>query len=87
MVDEGRHGWFFPGFFLFPLFLFGVFFLIGGIFRGRGTLGRSRATGPVPGTTRDGAGSRSGRASGTSTNTANRTGLAGQAGPPPAPAA
>jgi len=31
-VDDGRP--FFPGFFLFPLFLFGTFFLIGAIFRG-----------------------------------------------------
>ena len=32
VVDQGRP-FFFPGFFLFPLFLFGMFFLIGGIFR------------------------------------------------------
>ena len=35
VVDQG-HPFFFPGFFLFPLFLFGTFFLIGGIFRARG---------------------------------------------------
>ena len=45
VVDEGRH--FFPGFFLFPLFLFGVFFLIGGIFRGAGRWG-GHGHGPGP---------------------------------------
>jgi hypothetical protein len=39
VVDDGRHGFFFPGFFLFPLVLFGLFFLIGGIFRGAGRWG------------------------------------------------
>jgi hypothetical protein len=39
VVDDGHRG-FFPGFFLFPLLLFGGFFLIGGIFRGAGRWGR-----------------------------------------------
>jgi hypothetical protein len=39
VVDDGRP-LFFPGFFLFPLFLFGAFFLISGIFRGAGRWGR-----------------------------------------------
>jgi hypothetical protein len=38
VVDEG-HPYFFPGFFLFPLVLFGTFFLIGGIMRGAGRFG------------------------------------------------
>jgi hypothetical protein len=45
VVDEGRH--FFPGFFLFPIFLFGTFFLIGGIFRGAGRWG-GKHHGPGP---------------------------------------
>ncbi len=66
VVDDGR-GFFFPGFFLFPLFLFGLFFLIGGIFRGAGRFGwrRPRTVTAGPGTTRAGAGSRSGPGSGT----------------------
>jgi hypothetical protein len=47
VVDEGRG--FFPGFFLFPLFLFGAFFLIGGIFRGAGRWGRHGPHGHGPG--------------------------------------
>ncbi len=39
----------FPGFFLFPLFLFGAFFLIGGIFRGAGRWGRHGPHGHGPG--------------------------------------
>ena len=35
VVGDEHHG-FFPGFFLFPLFLIGAFFLIGGIMRERG---------------------------------------------------
>jgi len=35
-VVGDRGPYFFPGFFLFPLFLFGAFLLIGGIFRGAG---------------------------------------------------
>jgi len=39
VVDDHSH-WFFPGFFLFPLFLFFlIFFVIGGIFRGAGRWG------------------------------------------------
>jgi hypothetical protein len=37
VVDGGPY--FFPGFFLFPLLLFGAFFIIGGIFRGAGRWG------------------------------------------------
>lgn len=50
VVDEGRA--FFPGFFLFPLFLFGTFFVIGGIVRGAGRFGRGgpgRGPGHGPG--------------------------------------
>jgi hypothetical protein len=40
-VVGDEHGGFFPGFFLFPLFLFGaVFLIIGGIFRGAGRWSR-----------------------------------------------
>jgi len=46
----GDHGpYFFPGFFLFPLFLFGLFFLIGGIFRGAGRYGKFGPHGHGPG--------------------------------------
>jgi len=45
VVDEGRHV--FPGFFLFPIFLFGTFILIGGIFRGAGRWGGTHH-GPGP---------------------------------------
>jgi hypothetical protein len=38
-VVGDRGPYFFPGIFLFPLFLFGAFFLIGGIFRGAGRWG------------------------------------------------
>ncbi|MEP6973199.1 MAG: hypothetical protein ABI869_03530 [Actinomycetota bacterium] len=38
VVDAGRP-FFFPGFFLFPLILFGMVFLIGGIFKGAGRRG------------------------------------------------
>ena len=71
VVGEGR-GFFFPGFFLFPLFLFGRIFLIKGIFMGAGRFGRGgpHGYGPDRGTTRAGAGSRSGRTSGTSASTA-----------------
>ena len=48
VVDEGRP-LFLPGFFLFPLFLFGTFFLIGGIFRGAGRWGRGGGHGHGPG--------------------------------------
>jgi hypothetical protein len=47
VVSDRDH--FFPGFFLFPLFLFGVFFLIGGIFRGAGRWGRPGPYGHGPG--------------------------------------
>jgi hypothetical protein len=47
-VDEGR-SLFFPGFFLFPFFLFGAFLLIGGIFRGAGRWGRHGPHGRGPG--------------------------------------
>lgn len=47
VVDEGRG--YFPGFFLFPLFLFGTFFLIGGIFRGAGRWGKGGPHGHGPG--------------------------------------
>lgn len=47
VVDEGRG--YFPGLFLFPLFLFGAFFLIGGIFRGKGCWGRGGPRGHGPG--------------------------------------
>ena len=46
VVDEGRP-FFFPGFFLFPLFLFGFIFLIGGIMRGAGRWGHG-GRGPGP---------------------------------------
>lgn len=39
VVDEGRHGLWFPGFFLFPVLLFGTVFVIGGIARGAGRWG------------------------------------------------
>jgi hypothetical protein len=39
VVGDGRPV-FFPGFFLFPLFLFGAIFLIGGMLRGAGRFGR-----------------------------------------------
>jgi hypothetical protein len=48
-VVGDEHRGFFPGFFLFPLFLFGVFFLIGGIFRGAGRWGRPGPYGHGPG--------------------------------------
>jgi hypothetical protein len=48
VVDDGRPV-FFPGFFLFPLILFGGFFLIGGIFRGAGRWGRGGPHGHGPG--------------------------------------
>ena len=48
------------GFFLFPLFLIGGFFLIGAIVRGGRRGHGSWGPGPVRGTTRAGAGSRSG---------------------------
>ena len=48
VVDDGRP-LFFPGFFLFPLFLFGAFFLIGGIFRGAGRWGKRGPHGYGPG--------------------------------------
>ena len=48
VVEEG-HPLFFPGFFLFPLFLFGAFLLIGGIFRGAGRWGRGGPNGHGPG--------------------------------------
>ena len=68
--DDGRTV-FFPGFFLFPFFLFGVFFLIGGMFRAAGGAARVTAiTAPGRGTTRAGSGSRSALASGTSASTA-----------------
>ena len=44
-VVDGGPG-FFPGFFLFPLFLFGVFFVIGGLFRGRRWGGHHGPGGP-----------------------------------------
>jgi hypothetical protein len=47
-VVGDEHRGFFPGFFLFPLFLFGAFFLIGGIFRGAGRWGPGRAARPRP---------------------------------------
>lgn len=43
------HPLFFPGFFLFSLFLFGAFLLIGGIFRGAGRWGRGGPHGRGPG--------------------------------------
>jgi hypothetical protein len=48
VVDTG-HPYFFPGFFLFPLVLFGTFFLIGGIFRGAGRFGGHGHGGKGPG--------------------------------------
>jgi hypothetical protein len=48
-VVGDEHRGFFPGFFLFPLFLVGVFFLIGGIFRGAGRWGRGGPHGYGPG--------------------------------------
>jgi hypothetical protein len=48
-VVGDEHRVFFPGFFLFPLFLFGLFFLIGGIFRGAGRWGRPGPYGHGPG--------------------------------------
>jgi hypothetical protein len=48
-VVGDEHRGFFPGFFLFPLFLFGAFFLIGGIFRGAGRWGRGGPHGYGPG--------------------------------------
>ena len=48
VVDEGRP-WFFPGFFLFPILLFGTFFVIGGIFRGAGRWGGHGHKGYGPG--------------------------------------
>jgi hypothetical protein len=59
VVGDGPRG-FFPGFFLFPLFLIGGFFLIGAIVRGGRRGHGSWGPGPVRGTTRAGAGSRSG---------------------------
>ena len=47
VVDTGSHGLWFPGFFLFPLFLFGAVFLIGGIARGAGRWGHG-PHGPGP---------------------------------------
>jgi hypothetical protein len=44
-----EHRGFFPGFFLFPLFLFGAFFLIGGIVRGAGRWGGGGPHGHGPG--------------------------------------
>ncbi len=41
VVGDGRAGFFYPGFLLFPLFAIGAFFVIGGIFRGAGRWGRS----------------------------------------------
>ena len=48
VVGDEHHG-FFPGFFLFPLFLIGAFFLIGGIMRGAGRWGRGGPGGYGPG--------------------------------------
>jgi hypothetical protein len=48
-VVGDEHRVFFPGFFLFPLFLFGAFFLIGRIFRGAGRWGRPGPHGYGPG--------------------------------------
>ena len=48
VLDDGRPA-FFPGFFLFPLLLFGAFFLIGGIFRGAGRFGKGGPHGHGPG--------------------------------------
>ena len=43
--DVGRGAWF-PGFFLFPFLLIGMFFLIGGIARGAGRWGGRGPRGP-----------------------------------------
>ena len=48
-VVGDEHRGFFPGFFLFPLFLIGAFFLIGGIMRGAGRWGRGGPGGYGPG--------------------------------------
>jgi hypothetical protein len=48
-VVGDEHRGFFPGFFLFPLFLLGSFLLIGGIFRGAGRWGRGGTHGYGPG--------------------------------------
>ena len=48
VVGDGRPV-FFPGFFLFPLVLFGMFFLIGGVFRGAGRFGKPGHHGHGPG--------------------------------------
>ena len=71
VVDEGRP-FFFPGFFLFPLFLFGLFFLIGGIMRGAGRWGARLAEGRARGTKRAASASRRRPASGTASSTATR---------------
>lgn len=48
VVDDGRHG-VFPGFFLFPLVFIGLFFVLGGIFRGAGRWGHGGPGGHGPG--------------------------------------
>jgi hypothetical protein len=48
VVDDERHG-FFPGFFLFPLVFIGLFFVLGGVFRGAGRWGHGGPGGHGPG--------------------------------------